>query len=62
MNLFTELKRRNVFRVAIAYGVVAWFLLQAADIQLRRAGLGVQDRHRPAGAGLFAGAVFVLGL
>jgi len=34
MTLFAELKRRNVIRVAIAYGVVAWFLLQAADIML----------------------------
>ncbi len=34
MTLFTELKRRNVFRVGIAYGVVAWFLIQVADIML----------------------------
>ena len=27
-NLFTELKRRNVYRAAVAYGVVAWFLTQ----------------------------------
>src|SRR5438034_7746750 len=35
MNLkkfFAELKRRNVYKVAIAYGVVAWLLLQAASI------------------------------
>ena len=25
---FTELKRRNVYRAAVAYGVVAWFLTQ----------------------------------
>jgi hypothetical protein len=31
-NFFTELKRRNVYKVAIAYGVVAWLLLQAASI------------------------------
>src|SRR5438094_5427519 len=33
MNLkdfFTELKRRNVYKVAIAYGVVAWLLMQVA--------------------------------
>ena len=24
----TELKRRNVYRAAVAYGVVAWFLAQ----------------------------------
>ena len=27
-NIFTELKRRNVHRAAVAYGVVAWFLTQ----------------------------------
>lgn len=30
--LFSELKRRNVFRVAIAYIIVAWLLLQVVDI------------------------------
>src|SRR5437016_1472078 len=29
---FTELKRRNVYKVAIAYAVVAWLLMQAASI------------------------------
>jgi len=28
---FTELKRRNVYRVAIAYAVVAWLLMQIAS-------------------------------
>ena len=32
MSLFEELKRRNVFRVAIAYGVIAWVLAQIADL------------------------------
>jgi len=27
-NILTELKRRNVYRAAVAYGVVAWFLTQ----------------------------------
>src|SRR6266699_2603946 len=27
---FTELKRRNVYKVAIAYAVVAWLLMQMA--------------------------------
>src|SRR6266567_2036610 len=31
-NFLTELKRRNVYKVAIAYAVVAWLLLQAASI------------------------------
>jgi len=34
MNLFNELKRRNVFRMGIAYVVVAWVLLQAIDFAL----------------------------
>jgi TolB-like protein len=29
-NFFTELKRRNVYRVAVAYAVVAWLLIQIA--------------------------------
>ncbi len=29
-NLFAELKRRNVYKVAIAYAVVAWLLIQIA--------------------------------
>src|SRR5437879_10236810 len=31
---FAELKRRNVYKVAIAYAVVAWLLIQAASIFL----------------------------
>jgi len=31
MSLFTELKRRNVFRVGIAYVVLAWIILQVGD-------------------------------
>ena len=34
MSLFAELRRRNVFRVGAAYVVVAWLLIQAADILL----------------------------
>ena len=34
MSFFEELKRRNVIRVAIAYGVGAWFILQLADVVL----------------------------
>src|SRR5881409_3538029 len=29
-NFFTELRRRNVYKVAIAYAVVAWLLMQIA--------------------------------
>jgi TolB-like protein len=34
MSLFQEMKRRNVIRVAIAYAVVAWLVLQVADVVL----------------------------
>ncbi len=37
MNLkhfFAELKRRNVYKVAVAYAVVAWLTIQAASIFL----------------------------
>jgi serine/threonine-protein kinase len=33
-NFFSELKRRNVYKVAVAYGVIAWLLFQAASILL----------------------------
>src|SRR5258706_13305015 len=31
-NFFGELKRRNVYKVAVRYAVVAWLLIQAASI------------------------------
>ncbi|PYL36810.1 MAG: hypothetical protein DMF34_12485, partial [Verrucomicrobia bacterium] len=33
-NFFSELKRRNVYKVAITYAVVGWLLVQAASILL----------------------------
>ena len=30
-SFFAELKRRNVYKVAVAYGVVAWLLMQIAS-------------------------------
>src|SRR5438876_11342393 len=33
-NFFLELKRRNVYKVAVAYAVVAWLTIQAASIFL----------------------------
>ena len=33
-NFFSELKRRNVYKVAVACGVIAWLLFQAASILL----------------------------
>src|SRR5262249_2567619 len=34
LNFFTELKRRNVYKVAVAYAVVAWLVIQVASIVL----------------------------
>ncbi|HJZ67236.1 MAG TPA: adenylyl cyclase, partial [Blastocatellia bacterium] len=33
-SFFGELKRRNVYKVAVAYAVVSWLLIQAASIFL----------------------------
>ena len=38
MSLFNELKRRNVFRVGIAYAITAWLLIQVSDILLESIG------------------------
>lgn len=38
MSLFDELKRRNVFRVGIAYVVVAWLVAQVVDLVLENFG------------------------
>ena len=63
-NFFAELKRRNVYKVAVAYAVVAWLLIQSGlDLvpDLRRACLGHESfRHHyrplfPRRAGLFLG-------
>ncbi len=32
MGFVSELKRRNVFRVGVAYAVSAWLVLQVADL------------------------------
>jgi TolB-like protein len=32
MSIFTELKRRNVFRVALLYVIVSWIILQVTDV------------------------------
>jgi len=34
VSIWTELKRRNVVRVAIAYGIVSWLVLQLMDVLL----------------------------
>jgi uncharacterized membrane protein len=33
-NFFSELKRRNVYKVAAAYAVIAWLLVEAASLLL----------------------------
>ena len=38
MTFFNELKRRNVFRVAVGYVVSSWLLVQVADIVLENIG------------------------
>jgi TolB-like protein len=38
MSLFEELKRRNVFRVAIAYVILAWLMAQVAEMLLETFG------------------------
>ena len=38
MSFFEELKRRNVFRVGLAYGIASWFVLQVADLVLNNIG------------------------
>ena len=38
MSFFTELKRRNVFRVGIAYLVVTWLIMQVADVVINNIG------------------------
>ncbi len=38
MSFFNELRRRNVFRVGIAYLVVAWLVMQVADVVINNVG------------------------
>lgn len=39
MSLFAELRRRNVFRVALLYIVAAWLIMQVADVGISLLGL-----------------------
>ena len=34
MPLFGELRRRNIFKVSLAYAIVSWLIVQVADIIL----------------------------
>ncbi len=54
MSLFDELKRRNVFRVGIAYAVGAWLLLQLTEVLTELLDL-------PTGLGKMVVALLVLG-
>jgi len=38
LSFFNELKRRNVFKVGVAYVVAAWLLLQVADVVINNIG------------------------
>jgi len=40
MRLYSELKRRNVFRVGAAYAIAAWLLIQIADTTFPLFGFG----------------------
>ena len=54
MSLFTELKRRNVFKVGIAYLIASWVLLQLTDVLIDLLGL-------PDIAGKFVVLLIVIG-
>jgi len=53
MSFFEELKRRNVFRMGLAYAVLAWLLLQVSDVVLNNVS---------APGWVFTAIVLVLGL
>ncbi|MDH4021457.1 MAG: hypothetical protein OEU84_17840, partial [Xanthomonadales bacterium] len=38
MSFFNELKRRNVFKVGVAYIVVAWLIIQVVDVVINNIG------------------------
>ena len=59
MSLFNELKRRNVIRVASAYAVTAWLLIQVAETIFPLFGL-TQSAVRIVVIVLVVGAVPVL--
>ena len=55
MSLFSELKRRNVFRVALLYAVGSWLILQVTDVGISLLGL-------PDWTGRFVFFILLLGL
>ncbi len=44
---FGELKRRNVYKVAVAYAVVSWLLIQVRSGEIIGAGMDVLNELRP---------------
>ncbi len=55
MSLFSELKRRNVFRVALLYLVTSWLVIQVADVAISMLAL-------PAWTGRFVFLLLLMGL
>jgi hypothetical protein len=54
VSVIAELKRRNVIRVAVVYGLAAWLILQVADVLVPSLGL-------PATAQRFVALLLILG-
>ena len=52
MRLISELRRRNVFRMAVVYAIAAWLIMQVADVLKDPASL--PDWVGPAILGLLA--------
>jgi len=43
MSIIAELKRRNVFRVALLYVVASWLILQVTDVGISLLGLPINS-------------------
>lgn len=55
MSVFSELKRRNVFRVGLMYVIASWIILQVTDV-------GVSLVHIPTWAGKLILVLLAVGL
>jgi len=42
-NFFAELKRRNIYKVAVAYAIVGWLLVQVATQVFPSTGISIYD-------------------
>ncbi len=61
MSFFAELKRRNVFKVGIAYAITSWLLIQVTDILFESIGAPawvMQAMFVLLGAGFFIALIF----